>query len=533
MIFRRTMRRVAGKLLFYTLLVCGVPAVAQQVRGYDNPVIPGFHPDPSVCRVGDDFYLVISSFCYFPGVPIFHSRDLVHWEQIGNCLTRASQLPLPGASAVGGIYAPTIRYADGTFYMITTNCSGMGNFLVYTDNPRGEWSEPVRIKQGGIDPSLYFEDGKCYMVSNPSGGIYLCQIEPKTGEQLTPSRRIWNGTGGRYPEAPHIYKKDGYYYLLISEGGTEYGHKVTIARSRSIEGPYDSNPANPILTHINQNAQRNPIQGTGHADLVETADGSWWMVCLGFRPQSGSHHLLGRETFLAPVSWAKGAWPTVNGDGHIDLHMDVPTLPQHPFAERPARTVFGNGKLASEWLYLRNPIIEHYDNSCEALRMEATAVGLDDNGSPSFLGRRQQHVDFTAETAVSLQKAEKGDEAGLTVFMDKGSHYDLTVRQQDSGRQVLVLRYRLGLIIHTVCQVPLPKGQEVRLRVTGSAHRYDFAYTSGKGAFKHIGEADTRYISTETAGGFTGVVLAMYAVSASDGSKAEGVFRYFEYKPQK
>ncbi|MBN2174226.1 MAG: glycoside hydrolase family 43 protein, partial [Bacteroidales bacterium] len=191
-------------------------------RTYKNPVIPGFHPDPSICKSGDNFYLVTSSFEYFPGVPIFRSKDLVNWEKIGHCLTRPSQLNLDKCRASGGIYAPTIRYHDGTFYMITTNVSGKGNFIVHTKDPAGEWSDPVWLKQGGIDPSLYFEDNKCYLTSNPANCIYLSEINPLTGEQLSESKAIWNGTGGRYPEAPHIYKKDGWYYLLISEGGTEY-----------------------------------------------------------------------------------------------------------------------------------------------------------------------------------------------------------------------------------------------------------------------------------------------------------------------
>ena len=224
-------------------------ATSMMAQGYTNPVIPGYYPDPSVCRVGEDFYLVNSSFQYFPGVPIFHSRDLIHWEQIGNVLDRESQLPLKGASSWTGIYAPTIRYHEGTFYMITTNVGSGGNFFVTATDPRGPWSEPIWLKQGGIDPSLYFEDGRCYMVSNPNDGIWLCEIDPKTGEQLNESQMLWQGDGGRYPEAPHIYHKDGYYYLLIAEGGTEFGHKLTIARSRNIYGPYESNPDNPILYH--------------------------------------------------------------------------------------------------------------------------------------------------------------------------------------------------------------------------------------------------------------------------------------------
>lgn len=512
-------------------LALSLSCFSQEKQGYQNPVIPGYHPDPSVCRVGDDFYLVNSSFQYFPGVPLFHSKDLVHWEQIGHCLTRPSQVPLAGASSWGGIYAPTIRHNNGTFYMITTNVSSKGNFLVHTTDPRGEWSEPVWIAQGGIDPSLYFEEGKCYLVSNPDVGIWLCEINPKTGEQLTPSKRIWNGTGGRHPEGPHIYKKDGWYYLLISEGGTEYGHKVTIARSRTIDGPYESNPANPILTHINKNAQYNPIQGTGHADLVQAADGSWWMVCLAFRPQTGSHHLLGRETFLAPVRWDKNAWPVVNGDGTINLQMDVPTLPQHPFAEKPVRTDFGQGKPGHDWVYVRNPQPENYRFTSDGFRLKATPVTLD-NGqdSPSMLCRRQEHIDFTATTSLQLRKASAGDEAGLTVYMFEPAHYDLFVKQLADGKQSVVLRYRLGAMTHIEKEVALPQGSPVRLRVKGDKEMYAFEYAVNGKEFKELGRMNACYISTETAGGFTGIMLGMYAVSASEASKAYGEFAYFDYE---
>ncbi|MBO6248929.1 MAG: glycoside hydrolase family 43 protein, partial [Bacteroidales bacterium] len=212
----------------------------------NNPIIPGYHPDPSICRVGNDYYIVNSSFQYFPGVPIYHSTDLVNWEQIGNVLDRESQIPLMTADSYGGIFATTIRYHEGTYYMVTTNVTTGGNFFVTAKDPRGPWSEPVYLKQGGIDPSFLFEDGKCYMVSNPNG-IVLCEIDPVTGKQLTESKVLWYGTGGRYAEGPHIYKKDGWYYLLISEGGTEMGHGLTVARSRDIWGPYESNPVNPIL----------------------------------------------------------------------------------------------------------------------------------------------------------------------------------------------------------------------------------------------------------------------------------------------
>ena len=223
---------IKQKLLFL-LMVVVMQVLPASAQSYRNPIIPGFHPDPSVCRVGDTFYLVNSSFQYFPGVPIFQSKDLVHWQQIGNVLDRESQLPLKGASSWLGIYAPTIRYHEGTYYMITTNVGNGGNFMVTAKDPRGPWSEPIWLKQEGIDPSLYFENGKCYMVSNPGDAIWLCEINPQTGEQLTKSKKLWQGDGGRYPEGPHIYKKDGYYYLLISEGGTALAHRLTIARSKN------------------------------------------------------------------------------------------------------------------------------------------------------------------------------------------------------------------------------------------------------------------------------------------------------------
>lgn len=515
------------KIILSIFIMMGLANLSHAQQGYQNPIIPGFHPDPSVCRVGEDYYLVNSSFCYFPGVPLFHSKDLVNWEQIGNCLTRESQVKLTNAGTWGGIYAPTIRYNEGVFYMITTNVSDKGNFLVHTTDPCGEWSEPVWIKQGGIDPSLYFEDGKCYLVSNPDVGIYLCEINPMTGEQLSESKRIWNGTGGRHPEGPHIYKKDGWYYLLISEGGTEYGHKVTIARSRDIDGPYEGNPANPILTHINKNAQNSPIQGTGHADLIEAHDGSWWMVCLAFRPQTGSHHLLGRETFIAPVRWDKNAWPVVNGDGSIALQMDVPTLPQQPFDSKAPRTTFNTEKLGPEWIYLRNPKQENYILNGKTLRLKATPINLNSMDSPTFIGRRQQHIDFTAGTSVELQKGQPQDETGITVFMENHSHYDLFIRQDAKGQQSIVLRYQLGELKHIEKEINIPQGK-VQLQVKGNNEFYSFGYSIAGNKFQEIAKMNTRYLSTETAGGFTGIILGLYAVSAS--SKAQADFDYFDYQ---
>ena len=502
-------------------------------QGYKNPVISGFHPDPSVCKVGEDYYLVTSSFEYFPGVPVFHSKDLINWTKIGHCLTRPSQLKLDKCAPSSGIYAPTIRYHNGLFYMVTTNVSGGGNFYVYTDNPAGEWSEPVFVEQGGIDPTLYFEDSKCYFISN-AGGIMICEIDIKTGKNLTEGRSVWNGTGGRYPEAPHIYKKDGWYYLLISEGGTEYGHKMTIARSRAIYGPYESNPSNPIFTHINEVSQSNPIQGTGHGDFIQAHDSSWWIVFLGFRPQSLLHHVLGRETFLAPVRWDANAWPVINGNGTVNIDMNVPTLPLQPVKQHDLSTDFDETKLGVDWNYLRNPFMNNYSLTEKkgSLRLKASPVSLDDNDSPTFVGRRQEHMDFSATTVLSLNNAKEGDQAGMTILYTSQAHYDFFLKESEKGKRKLVVRYHMGVLNYIAYEMDIP-GDKIYLKVKGDKDFYSFYYSLDGEKFDFLNKINVWYLSSETNGGFTGVYIGLYAASQSKNTKAYADFDKFMYKPGK
>ena len=489
----------------YIVMLMAMACLSLNANAITNPILPGFYPDPSICRVGNDYYLVNSSFCYFPGVPIFHSTDLMHWQQIGNVLDREEQLPLQGATPWLGIYAPTIRYHEGLFYMITTNVGNGGNFFVTATDPRGPWSNLIWLKQGGIDPSLYWEDGRCYMCSNPDDGIWLCEIDDKTGEQLTESRLLWRGDGGRYPEAPHIYKKDGYYYLMIAEGGTEMGHSETIARSRNIYGPYESNPNNPILCHQRQQTQGSAIQGTGHADLVETADGKWWMVCLAFRPQGGLH-ILGRETFLTPVEWKDG-WPVVNGNGTVPETLNTIQNPQNPQNPQNLQTLRNPQNLQNsfQWLYLRNPHKTNYEFKDGCLIMKGGCPLEDEKDSPSFYGVRQTAFDF-ALTADVLP--EKGCQAGLSVFMKEDGHYDLLY-----DGEYIYLTYRLGRILHIAAKVSLASSQGVRMKVVGNKDCYTFFYTQpGSEDWHQLDAVDTRFISTETIGGFTGVILALHAI---------------------
>lgn len=491
-------------------------------EGYSNPILPGFHPDPSVCRVDDDFYLVNSTFQFFPGVPIFHSKDLIHWEQIGHCLTRRSQVELHEADFGGGIYAPTLRYHDGKFYMIVTNCSGIGNFYVTADNIAGPWSDPIKVDEEGIDPTLYWdEDSTCYYVGNARGGIVLFSIDEQTGKRLSEPKTIWEGTGGRYPEGPHIYKKDGWYYLLIAEGGTEMGHKITIARSRNIYGPYESNPANPLLTHFNHAGQSNPIQGLGHADFVQATDGSWWTVCLGFRQQSGANHLLGRETFLAPVEWKKGKWPVINDGDCLELDMKCRTLPQVEVAEAPAAIRFdsriqyqdpaltGNSFLAPFDMrlnFLCNPIEKNYSFDAHPgwLRMQAGDVPLDGKGSPTFVGVRQTKMDQLMSAYIDASGLAEGGRGGLTVFAHGSYHYDMAVLRRE-GRLVAQLRYHLDALTHVEKEVTLPT-QFADLQVHCTPDYYIFSCNG-----EELGKMNTRFLSSECLGGFTGIYAGVFS----------------------
>ena len=515
----------------YTFVMAALMSVTAIAHTYTNPVLPGFYPDPSICRVDSDYYLVNSTFQYFPGIPVWHSRDLVNWEQIGNVIDRPEQIDLSGTVSWGGLYAPTIRYNDGVFYMINTNTTHGGNFFVTATDPAGPWSDPNWLEQGGIDPSFYFEDGKCYFTSNPDDAIYLCEIDPVTGRQLSPSQKIWGGTGGRYPEGPHIYKKDGWYYLLAAEGGTEMAHMITIARSKDIYGPYESNPNNPILTHCNQLGQHNPIQGTGHADIIEAPDGSWWLVCLAFRPQFGMNHLTGRETYLVPMVWDENGWPVVNGNKPIQTIMEASLpiqgelLPQTDWSQYLDFTQID--KLGYDWVYLRKPVDGNYSFTENGLVLKGNEWDLNSIEYPTFVGRRQQHINFEATTSLSLDASQPGSQAGLSAFMDVRSHYDIYLAKGDNGYTINV-DYWLGSIYHHEVSLEI-EGNSAILKIIGDTNNYSFFYsTDGGQNFYNLGCADTKYLSSETAGGFTGIILGLYCIGKET---PEATFKYFKYQP--
>jgi alpha-N-arabinofuranosidase len=568
-------------LLLALFLILTSGCTEKYAETFENPIISGSYPDPSICRVGNDYYLVNSSFEYFPGVPIFNSRDLVHWQQIGYCLTRKSQLNLDKMRSSGGIYAPTIRYDKGTFYMVTTCVDCGGNFYVTAKDPAGPWSEPVWLDNQGMDPSLFFDDdGMVYYTRHEGpGNGYIAQrtLNLETGKLEGPLKNIWRGTGDIWAEGPHLYKitrlgegaeqttkdantpsrsRDGKYYLMISEGGTGYEHMVTIARSDSPWGPFDSDPDNPILTH--RHRPKSPIQAVGHADIVETPDG-WWLVCLAIRPQGGRFHHIGRETFLAPVEWNDKGWPVVNDNNALEFTMKAPKLPQHPWPKPPARDDFDTDKLTLQWNYLRNPYEDNYSLTQRPgyLRLYGSAVTFNDQDSPTFLGRRQADLDCTASTLLEFDPEKENEEAGLVARIYDGFHYEIGITLRDGKRQVFLRKVVRNKIIEPVKYIEVQAGPVI-LSIKASPLSYEFSCQSWHGLPARgstakpvpsevegiavqpivLGTARTKDLSVENIGFdrgmcFTGVYFGMY--SSGNGSKCTtpADFDWFEYLPGK
>ncbi|MFI3207033.1 MAG: glycoside hydrolase family 43 protein [Clostridia bacterium] len=486
---------------------------------YQNPVIKGFHPDPSICIVGDDAYIVNSTFEYFPGVPIFHSKDMVDWEQIGHCLTDEKQLCLDNCKrSSGGIYAPSIRYNNGRFYMITTNICDKGNFIVHTDDINGKWSEPFWIDHKGIDPSLLFDGDKVYFCGtgpddNKKSAIILFEINPDTGEVLSEKKAISYGTGGKYPEGPHIYHIGDYYYLMLAEGGTEYGHYETIQRSASVWGPYEKCPYNPIIS--NRDNMNSRVQCTGHADLAMDKNGNWWACCLGVRKlKNGLMHNLGRETFVAPVTW-KDAWPFVAEDGNIYEKMSA-DLPSNICKNKSIdfKDDFSSKDLDLNWTFIRKKEKDRYivkDNSL-------TICGSDNDLHdlfPSFVGVRQKEFCMTAETTLKLKDLNKIGKAGITALQCKEHFFALEISKQN-GQCVASLQKRVMDMDCVRQSLVLNAEEEITLRIETNESEYIFSVCDAYG-WHEIGKGKTVALCTETTSPntFTGVFIALFAVDTN------------------
>ncbi len=513
-------------------------AAATPPDRYANPVLPGFQPDPSIVKVGDDFYLVTSTFSWFPGLPIYHSRDLVHWRQIGNAIDRTGMVDFSGLGTDRGLFAPAIAHHDGRFWIVNTCIECGGNFVITAERPEGPWSDPVFLDFGGIDPSLVFEpDGSAWIVYNdaPPGepryeghrALWLQRFDPAAMRML-PERHLLVDGGvdpAQQPvwaEGPHIYRVDDWYYLLAAEGGTADQHSETIYRSRSITGPYEPGPRNPILTQRDLDPARpDRVEATGHADMVQLDDGSWWGVFLATRPFAGQSTLLGRETFLLPVRWEDG-WPYFLKAGQsVPLSAPVPSLPAAGPGERVDRSRWRDEfttPLGPQWIGLRTPaseqcwLVESAGGGRLALFPASESAG--GSGKAAFVGRRLRHRDAEFTTRLSFAPDAAGDFAGLLALMDE-NHFLAFGRE---GAAVVARMRRntndaeRGEIVASA-PVTAPGPVDLRLTLRGGEARLSWR-KAGAGPFVPLGDAiDVEPLASVHAGLFTGLVVGPYAVA--------------------
>lgn len=515
-----------------------------------NPILAGWYSDPSICSNGQgDYFLVTSTFSFFPGVPIFHSRDLVNWEQIGNVLDRPEHLPhLDGQRVSGGIYAPDIKYNpyNKTYYMITTDV-GAGNFYVKTQDPWGDWSDPIYLPEvKGIDPSFFFdEDGRAYIVNNDdapdgkadySGHRTIRCIEfDVANDRTVGERKIIVNKGSRpekepiWIEGPHLYKIDGTYYLMCAEGGTgiDEKHSEVIFKGKTPFGPFVSYEGNPILTQVGLDPARpNPIICTGHADITQDPDGNWWAVFLGDRPYANDAENLGRETYMLPVTWTADKWPVILPAGEA-----VPMIVRHEGVKRSEKVTFGNFSFTDDfsapeldpaWLMLRGPAKDHYSLTDKPGFLELT---LSENKAtqmhvPSLVLRRMHHHKFTASTRMYFNPAGETEAAGMLLFKDESHQYFLKVTEgkiavmKVETRMVRVPGQRPSIedASTELASAPLGSFKFIDLKITSDGATFGFWFApNGKKWTKLIDGVDAEFLTTLRAGGFTGTLIGLYA----------------------
>nr|WP_321306941.1 family 43 glycosylhydrolase [uncultured Sphaerochaeta sp.] len=474
-----------------------------------NPILKGFNPDPSICYANGRYYIAVSTFEYFPGVTIYESEDLSNWVYCTSVLTRESQLPLSACKNSSGIYAPTIRYYDGTFYLVTTNKNIPMNFLVTAKQIKGPWSEMMPIHTKGIDPSLYFdEDGSCFYTSNGlidgKKTIMGAYINEKTGELLEPLRIISYGVNGCATEAPHIYRHNGWFYLLVAEGGTSYGHHANILRSKNIYGPYEPNPKNPILSHSYRKGH--PIQATGHVDLVRTFKGEWFAVFLGIRPFGRAHlHNLGRESFLAPVTWKDG-WPIIGEDGRVE--MQYPLIRGSNPTKLQTEVDFSQPLDQYPLLKVRTPKQHCYLQTGGKLMLDGQAMLDTEKGEPTLLCLRQPSFKCTFSATLAVGNLE--GTAGIVAWYNSDYHLKLAVQRagEDNLSLSLVCRVHDLQSIQATVTIPVTGEESIYLRCISNRTSYTFYCNNHL-----VGSASIACLSTEATMymTFTGTLFGIYS----------------------
>lgn len=526
-----------------------------QAQSFTNPILAGYYPDPSICKAGNDYYLVNSSFAYYPGLPLFHSTNLIDWKQVGYALDRPSQLDLTEIPvANGGLYAPTIRYHKGTFYIVCTQVGPKGNFVITAKDPKGPWSEPVYLPEvNGIDPSLFFDDNdSCWLVHNaPSPGnkplydghctIRMIAFDYKNLRVTGAERIIVNGGTDitKKPvwiEGPHLYKKDGWYYLMCGEGGTEERHSEVVFRAKNLTDSFISYEKNPVLTqrHLLNTPRQFPITSTGHADIVQDNTGNWWGVFLGCRPYQGDYYNTGRETFMTPLEWKDG-WPHFMLGGQ-EVQYSYPIKAKSNGSGDKLngnylfRDDFNSEKLNVRYQFLRTVKEPWYSLSENkgSLTMQLRPETCGGKNNPSFIGFHQPHAKGYAATALDFTAKAENEKAGFMVYQNENAYY-FFCKSVKNGQPVLEL-YKDTTLLEAM---PLPAANKktLMLKIEAKGNLYNFYYAVEKNnwiLFKD--SADAVYASTRKAGGFVGCMYTMYATSGGKPSQSKAMYDWFECK---
>ncbi len=495
---------------------------------YQNPILQGFHADPSICRVGDLYYLVNSSFEYFPGIPIYRSRDLVNWEQVGNAVSWNNAISLEGVKESGGIWAPTIRFSEGMFF-VTAAIENYGNFIVHAKDPCGTWSEPVWVDIGGIDPSLFFEQGKAYYcttdrLGGEKDGICLGVIDPFTGKVLEPFRTIWHGTGGGWLESPHVYHIGDWYYILTAEGGTFLTHMVTIGRSRTIYGPYESYQKNPILTNSRDTSWE--VLCTGHGDIMQDCFGRWWMVHLSTRLARRTMSHLGRETFLTPFTW-KEEWPEFKeGKARLieDIEMDCQQKNKTCMKDDFSDTVW-----KTWWQFIRNPDMSKYERGNNRLVLKPSLGSIDKNSSGTFtyVCMAQPGFECMAEVSMEFNPEQDTEEAGILLYHTHSFFYSFGLRNTEGNRMLFLRKHAEDF--DDISYITIVEQRLVTMHIIADREKYIFCIEDNAG-WREVARASTRFLSNEVIGrSFTGTMLGLYAVSEKV-TEATAVFHEYQVR---
>jgi alpha-N-arabinofuranosidase len=549
------------------LLGCKSDNNSEKTKLFTNPILAGFYPDPSICAVDGNYYLVNSTFAYYPGIPVFHSQDLINWKLIGHVLDRPEQLPLDGAGVSRGLFAPAISHNKGVFYVVCTLVDGGGNFVVTSTKPEGPWSNPIWIPQiNGIDPSLYFDnDGKSYIFYNsipPDNQplydghrtIRMYEFDPENLKVIGEEILLVNGGTdlSKKPvwiEAPHVYKLNRYYYLMCAEGGTADQHSEVIFRSKSITGPYLPYEKNPILTQRDLDPKREyPITSTGHADLIQTDSGDWWAVFLGcrpYRPFEKGYYNNGRETFLTPVKWIDG-WPVINpGFKEVQYYYPFP----FKFEKKPEdipysgnfkiRDEFNKKKLHPSWVFLRTPQEKwyHLDNKKGILSIQLRPETCSGKNNPSFIGRRQQHIAGSISVSMRFSAFNENEKAGVLVFQNETHYYFLCKSMYNNIPSVQLYQSQspdesdkyMTLIKSVNISAEYTKN-EIYLKIESNGNTYSFFYSYQPNEWIPLEQnVDATFIRAIIPNDFAGAMYAMYATSLGESTNNSADYDWFEY----